>query len=340
MQILLDIQRKLLPDLLETMQKRYNILRYVKAMEPVGRRSLANHLQLTERTLRSEVDFLKNQNLLEVHSSGMNLSQEGQELLEQLEGIMREVMGINILEQRLREMLQIDEVIIVSGNCDESQWVKKELAKACAAHMKHEWKNRRTIAITGGSTMAAVADSLVSDEYSKGVTFVPARGGVGEMSQNQANTIVEKMAQKVHASYKVLYVPDQLSDEVYASLMKEPSMKEVISTIKSAEMVIHGIGEALVMAERRKSEPSVLTRLVEQKAVGEAFGYYFSESGEVVHKVLTVGLQLEDLTPEKKVIAVAGGKKKAKAIRSYIRGTHATTVLITDEAAARELISG
>ncbi|AZV45166.1 sugar-binding transcriptional regulator [Peribacillus asahii] len=339
MQILLDIQRKLLPDLVETMQKRYNILRYVKAMEPVGRRSLANHLQLTERTLRSEVDFLKNQNLLEVHSSGMNLSQEGQELLEQLEGIMREVMGINILEQRLREMLQIEEVIIVSGNCDESPWVKKELAKACAARMKHEWKNRRTIAITGGSTMAAVADSLVSDEYSKGVTFVPARGGVGEMSQNQANTIVEKMAQKVHASYKVLYVPDQLSDEVYASLMKEPSMKEVISTIKSAEMVIHGIGEALVMAERRKSEPSVLTQLVEQKAVGEAFGYYFSESGEVVHKVLTVGLQLEDLTPEKKVIAVAGGEKKAKAIRSYIRGTHATTVLITDEAAARELIS-
>ena len=117
-------------------------------------------------------------------------------------------------------------------------------------------------------------------------------------------------------------------------------MKEVISTIKSAEMVIHGIGEALVMAERRKSEPNVLTRLVEQKAVGEAFGYYFSESGEVVHKVLTVGLQLEDLTPEKKVIAVAGGEKKAKAIRSYIRGTHATTDLITDEAAARELISG
>ena len=63
MQTLLEVQRKLLPDFLEAMQKRYNILRYIKIMEPVGRRTLASNLHLTERTLRSEVDFLKEQNL-------------------------------------------------------------------------------------------------------------------------------------------------------------------------------------------------------------------------------------------------------------------------------------
>ena len=59
------------------------------------------------------------------------------------------------------------------------------------------------------------------------------------------------MAEKIQASYKVLYVPDQLSKEAYASIIKEPSLQEVISAIKSADMVVHGIGEALVMAERR-----------------------------------------------------------------------------------------
>ena len=340
MRTLLEVQRKLLPDFLEVMQKRYDILRYIKMMQPVGRRSLAVSLNLTERTLRSEVDFLKAQNLIHIFSSGMTLSDEGVEILEKLEGIMREVMGIDIMERQLQEMLQVDEVIIVSGNCDETPWVKKELGKACARRMKKEWNDKRTIAVTGGSTMAEVADALKPDAVSKDLTFLPARGGLGEAMQNQANTIVEKMARKANASYRVLYMPDQLSDEAYQSFMKDPSIKEVISKIKSADMVIHGIGDALAMAKRRNSTPEMLEKLLIGKAVGEAFGYYYDENGEVVHKVLTVGIQLEDLSPEKRVITVAGGKTKVKAIRSYMKGAPTSTVLITDEAAAQELIQG
>ncbi|MGE7761752.1 sugar-binding transcriptional regulator [Peribacillus sp. NPDC097895] len=340
MRTLLEVQRKLLPDFLMVMQKRYDILRYIKMMQPVGRRSLAVSLNLTERTLRSEVDFLKSQSLVNIFSSGMTLTDEGMEILDKLEGIMREVMGIDIMERQLQELLQVDEVIIVSGNCDETPWVKKELGKACANRMKQEWNSKNIIAVTGGSTMAEVANSLSPDEASKKLTFVPARGGIGEAVQNQANTIVERMAQKAHASYRVLYVPDQLSGEVYASFMKEPAIKEVISKIKSADMIIHGIGDAIAMAERRNSSPESLKKLLDGNAVGEAFGYYYDENGKVVHKVLTVGIQLDDLSPEKRVITVAGGKTKAKAIRSYMKGAPSSTVLITDEAAAQELIQG
>ena len=57
MRKVIDIQKKLLPDLLAIIQKRFHILRYIGAMEPVGRRNLASSLGLTERVLRSEVDF-------------------------------------------------------------------------------------------------------------------------------------------------------------------------------------------------------------------------------------------------------------------------------------------
>ena len=63
MQSFIDIQKRLLPDLLQVLQKRYSILRYIGFMQPVGRRSLAASLGYTERVLRSEVDFLKEQNL-------------------------------------------------------------------------------------------------------------------------------------------------------------------------------------------------------------------------------------------------------------------------------------
>ena len=59
MKTVIDIQKRLLPDLLSIIQKRFHILQYIGAMEPVGRRSLAVTLGLTERVLRSEVDFSK-----------------------------------------------------------------------------------------------------------------------------------------------------------------------------------------------------------------------------------------------------------------------------------------
>ncbi len=155
----------------------------------------------------------------------MKLTSEGREIVEKLDEIMREVMGIDAMEQKLQKLLEVDEVIIVPGDCDVSPWVQRELGKACASTYETGMGQRKTIACTGGTTMAAVGDALIPDEHSEHILFVPARGGIGRTAQNQANTIVEKMAEKIQASYKVLYVPDQLSNEAYASIIKEPSYR-------------------------------------------------------------------------------------------------------------------
>ena len=87
MKSIIELQKKLLPDLLSIIQKRFHILQYIGAMEPVGRRSLASTLGLTERVLRSEVDFLKEQKLLFSTSAGMGLTDEGKDLLEEISWI-------------------------------------------------------------------------------------------------------------------------------------------------------------------------------------------------------------------------------------------------------------
>ena len=150
------------------------------------------------------------------------------------------------------------------------------------------------------------------------VLFVPARGGLGEKLQNQANTICAKMAEKSMSHYRLLHVPDQLSDEAYRSIIGEPSIKDMLHLIKSAGMVVHGIGDAMTMAERRKTPQADLEKVKNGHAVGEAFGYDLIIKGEVVvYKVKTVGIQLDDLKNNKCVIAVAGGASKAKAIKAY-----------------------
>jgi central glycolytic genes regulator len=105
-------------------------------------------------------------------------------------------------------------------------------------------------------------------------------------------------------------------------------------------MVLHGIGDAITMAERRSTSPEDMEKIIRRNAVGEAFGYYFNEAGEIVHKVLTIGLQLDDLTEVDTIIAVAGGASKAKAIRAYMKQAPRSTILITDEGAAKKLVQG
>ena len=340
MSTFLEVQKKLVPDLLQIMQKRYEILRSIWLSGLVGRRTLAQALGLTERVLRSEVEFLKKQNLIDIRPTGMVITEEGKKILLEMEDMMREISGINQMEKRIKEHFQLQAVYIVPGNSDHSPWVKKEMGRACAKSIKKRLLGKNIIAVTGGTTMAAVAETLTPDFSNKQIVFVPARGGIGEDVSNQANVICAKMAKNTGQKYRVFYAPDQVSQQVYASLMKEESIREILALISSANMVLHGIGDAMVMAKRRNTSPEDMEKLVEVKAVAEAFGYYFNEEGQVVHKVSTIGLQLSDLSKAKDVIAVAGGASKGKAIFAYLKSAPKSTVLITDEAAAKMLLKG
>ena len=81
---------------------------------------------------------------------------------------------------------------------------------------------------------------------------MPARGGIGEDIQEPGEYDLLKNGRTNRIKHRVLYVPDQVSKEMYQSMIKEPEIHEVLSLIKSASMVLHGIGDAITMAERRK----------------------------------------------------------------------------------------
>jgi len=340
MKSIINVQKRLIPDLVEIMQKRYRILRYIEIMQPVGRRSLSQSLQITERVLRSETDFLKDQDLIAISTSGMRLTEEGKIILDQLEPIMKEFSSAPELEKQLAIALNLQSCNVVSGNTDESDWVKSELGRACVSRLKEIIKEGQVISVTGGSTMNAVAEAFTERLNKENLLFVPARGGIGADIKDQANTICQKMANKAGGNYMVLYSPDQVTKEFYETFIQESSIREVLMKIKSADIVIHGIGDAMTMARRRMTSEEDMQKLVQEKAVAEAFGYYFDENGRIVHKVQTVGLQLEDLQNIPHIFAVAGGASKAKAIKAYMKIAPKNTVLITDEAVTNELLKG
>ena len=77
MDSIINLQKKIVPELTNLLVQRYQILRQVSHEHPIGRRALAARLGLSERVLRAQVDFLKGCGLLVFSSSGMTVTEEG-----------------------------------------------------------------------------------------------------------------------------------------------------------------------------------------------------------------------------------------------------------------------
>lgn len=333
----LEMQKQLLPELIELLKKRYTVLHQIMLSNPIGRRTLATLLQMTERVLRAETDLLKAQGLIDMDNMGMRITDEGRQLMRRMESMMGELLGMRQLEENIRQAFDLKQVIVVPGNSDVSLNVKQELGQAACKALGSIMGKKDIVAVTGGSMLAAMANQFKSRSPLKGNWFVPARGGLGESLEYQANTIASTMAKQVGAQYRLLHVPDLLSKETYQSLKQEPDILDILRVIRQARIVVHGIGEAFVMAKRRRMDEETIQKLLREGALAEAFGYYFDRDGNVVNTMLTLGLRLEDLTRIEVVIAIAGGQSKGESIAAVLRAKY-EDILVIDEAAAVKVL--
>jgi len=330
------VLKRIAPELVETVEGRYNILQTLRLCQPAGRRVLAGKLGLPERWVRGEVEFLHQRDLVDKGAEGMSLTAEGENLLDQMQSLIRELRGLSDLEIRIQSLLRLRRVVVVPGNSDQDPWAKKEMGRAVGRYLHEHLAPGTVIAVAGGTTMAEVAEAIPEQPVTQDVLVVPARGGLGEEVELQANTIAARLANKLGVPYRLLHAPDNLSTEAMASLIGEPQIKEVVSLIKKATILIHGIGAAEDMARRRGLDPGEWRRIKEWGAVGEAFGYYFDARGKIIHATPSIGLGLEDMMGVGHVLAVAGGESKAQAILAVLSSGY-QHVLVTDEAAASRI---
>ena len=337
MDSIINLQKKIVPELTDLLVQRYQILRQVSHEFPIGRRALAARLGLSERVLRAQVDFLKKSGLLDYSASGMTVTNEGENILKELADYVRKLQGISYLEKLLSENLHIGRVVILPGDSDQEPVVKREIGRTAASILSELLADgsAHIVAVSGGTTLAALAANISGSQPN--TVVVPARGGLGDNVELQANTIATVLAQKLKASYRQLYVPDSVSEDILNSILKEDvGVRAVVDVIKKADILVHGVGRASVMAKHRRLAPEIIARLENEGAVGEAFGQYCAIDGQQVYMSNNAGLMLQDLQNIGTIIGIAGGKSKAGAILSVIRASR-QDILVTDEAAALEM---
>jgi len=335
---LFKVQKKIVPEVVDLAEVRYSILKKIYHEEPIGRRSLSEGLKLSVRQVRNELKFLNEQGLIKVSRAGVSLTQEGKDFITELELYFTEIKDFANLEEKVEEKLDINEVLIVPCNLEHSNLIR-EIGRVAANYLRRLLRTEDVIAITGGYTMAQVAEMMpFCDEKYNNTIVVPGRGGLGEEVDIQANTIAASIAKKIGGKYYLLQVPDNLKVENISLIKSEPSIQKTLDILQKANILVHGVGNAAEMSARRGMDQAEIDEILSKGAIGEAFGYYYNLDGEIVYSTPSIGLNLKDVENIGTVIAVAGGEKKAEAIKSIISPKY-QDVLITDEDTAKRIIS-
>lgn len=336
---MIEAQNKLAPELTMMMEERFNVLKTIWYKGPIGRRTLSEVTNFSERETRAMLEQFRNQQLITISNKGAMITEIGIEVLDALEKMIEKLSNRLLKAKQLADVLQIAQVKIVSGNSDQEPIAKELIGKETALLLMQKINEINTIAVTGGSTVATIPIYMPKQKEHSDKLFIAARGGFGSDAELQANVIAANFANAYNCEYVPVHYPDLLSLEAQKIFYKEKQAIQMLWLYENIDCVIHGIGEAVWMAEQRGTSPHYQRKLVHEKAKGEAFGYYFGQSGKVVHQTRTIGIQIEQLKRVPHLIAVAGGERKAQAILSYMATAPSQTILITDDGAANEILA-
>lgn len=337
MKNLIQLQKRIAPEIIDITEKRYSILRTLEFNQPIGRRALAVMLNKSERWVRSELDVLKEQGLIDIQTSGMTVTEDGKNIIHQFRSFIAELRGITSLAQEIKEALKVRDVLIVPGDTENDRETLKDIAKLAFEYIEQHINDSNVIAVSGGYSVLAVAENSLKLKV-KDVTVVPARGGIRADLERQANIVAAKLANNIGASYHLLHLPDNISEDMLNSMISDPDISTVIEYIRHANIFLFGLSSLESISKKRNFTVEEMEMLRSLKVKAEAFGCYFDEDGNIVHKTGSIGIRPEDLKNIEIAMSIGGGASKAEPIILVNKG-RSNSVVVTDEAAAHEILN-
>ncbi|RWE10722.1 MAG: sugar-binding transcriptional regulator [Mesorhizobium sp.] len=247
------------------------------------------------------------------------------------------------LEDDLSSRYNLDYCEVVP-DFDGEELPLKALGIAGAQFLKREIERGEDtlIGVGHGRTLAACVEYLprISAEKTR---FVSLLGGLTRKFSANPHDVIHRLAERTGAEAYVMPVPmfaNTVEDRTV--LLGQKGISEVFDLGKAADLLIAGIGTA----EREASlvatgmiEKGEMEEIRRNGGVGELLGHFFDDAGKAVETTLSnraLALAREDIS-NRRIVAVAGGKVKVRAIKSVLEGRYLKG-LVTDERTARSLV--
>ena len=243
------------------------------------------------------------------------------------------------LESRLSERYGLTYCEVVP-EVDDEDLPLRVLGIAGAQFLKREIERgeRSLIGVGHGRTLAACVEYLPRTPAG-GTRFVSLLGGLTRKFAANPHDVIHRLAERTGAEAYVMPVPMFANTvEDRSVLVGQKGVSDVFDLARSADLLLAGIGTAEQEASLVATGMVAREEMDEVRrggGVGELLGHFFNDEGRPFETTLTersLALSRADLEG-RYVVAVAGGKVKARATRAVLE-SRMLGGLITDERTA------
>ncbi|HWS51485.1 MAG TPA: sugar-binding transcriptional regulator [Microbacterium sp.] len=247
------------------------------------------------------------------------------------------------LERELTERFGLSDVVVVPAQDDDRATLER-VAQAAADHLTALRPVPRTLAVSWGRTLTAVAEAL-PDGWANGVTVVQLNGGVSlNRRSGGAASLAATIAQRAAGQVALLPSPAILERvETKKAIEADRTVAAILEQAADAQAYLFSAGPAdgtSAHVENGYLTAAEVEELARRGAVGDVVGRYIDAEGNVVDPQLdarTVGVSLERLRTAPRAIFVTAGAAKHDIARTVVT-SGLCSVLVTDETTARALL--
>jgi DNA-binding transcriptional regulator LsrR (DeoR family) len=267
------------------------------------------------------------------------------------EGIVRITLSVPSgthpdLEEALQSAYGLREAIVVDSIEDEEQIVR-DLGAAAAFYLETTLRPTEVVGISSWSAaLLAMVEAMRPTVRSKGAQVVQILGGVGNPgAEVHATHLTRRLANLVAGAATLLPAPGVVgSPEARRVLLRDRYVAEATALFAKVTLALVGIGaiepSKMLAASGNIFSPQELNMLRTRGAVGDICLRFFDASGKPVSTPLderVIGIDRAELKRVDRVVGIAGGLRKAAAIRGALSGG-LINVLITDRGTAERLL--
>lgn len=250
-------------------------------------------------------------------------------------------------EDALQSKYSLDEAIVVDCLEDEEQ-IAHDLGAAAAFYLENTLKASDVVGISSWSAaLLSMVNAMRPSQRFKNTRVVQILGGVGSPNAEvHATQLTRRLAQLIGGEASLLPAPGIVgSKHARDVLIKERYVRESMDLFPKITIALVGIGATepsrALASSGNVFSPQEIKLLAAKGAVGDICLRFFDLGGREVVTDLNdrvISVELSQLCAVKRVVGVAGGKRKTNAIRGALAGK-LVNVLITDLASAERLLA-
>jgi DNA-binding transcriptional regulator LsrR (DeoR family) len=246
------------------------------------------------------------------------------------------------LEAWLRGNFGFEHVMIVPALGDAESDLHA-VAQAAASYLDHIVPARGTLGVAAGRTLLSISQQLRPTSRPD-LSIVPVMGGWVSASSISPNEVVRMVADRWGARGDSLFAPAFVSDaQAREALLREEGIRRPLEMARRADVACMSTAPLLPLSTEWKAHHTSISdedarRLTSMGAVGETCAQFLTDDGVPLDRwnlEKTIALSIDEFRAIPKVVMVAAGIEKARALLACCRSGFISALIVTEDLAAR-----